>query len=208
VTAPAPGRSRLAVPIVAVVLGALVLCGSTGTAIWRGVSNSVGDKVRVDAGSLPAVCGLVPADLMSRLVPGATPDDDEHSYSSGLQAAKECSARTSVGDENTAQLRIEVTRYGTFLDYPPTEHAKHDFINAKKIAPSLSMGPPRDVAGLGDSAFIAVDPKPIGNFQRAELEVLRGNVIVEVSYWADPSTGDLVAAAAVALARAVLEKLS
>jgi hypothetical protein len=41
VTAPVPARSRLAVPIVAVVLGALVLCGSAGTALWRGISNSV-----------------------------------------------------------------------------------------------------------------------------------------------------------------------
>jgi hypothetical protein len=209
VTAPVSGRPRLAVPIVAVVLGALVLCGSAGTAMWRGLSNSFGgDKVRVDSGSLPAVCGLVPAELLARLAPGATASDVDHNFSSGLQVSKECQARTGFTGDTTAQLRVEVTRYGSFLDYPPAEHAKHDFINAKKIAPQLSMGPPRDVAGVGDSAFVTVDPEPIGDFQRAEIQVLRGTEIVEVSYWADPSTPDLVASAALTVARAVLEKLS
>jgi hypothetical protein len=207
VTAPASGRPNLLVPILAVVLGALVLCGSAGAAVWRGVSNSVGDDVDVNSGSLPTVCGLVPADLMSRLAPGATPDDNDDRYTSGLQVTKDCQANTGYTGDTTAQLRVQVSRYGTYLDYPPLEHAKHEFINDKDIAPRLSMGPPKDVAGLGDSAFITVDPSPVGDSHRAELHVLRGDMMIVVTYGADPSSADLVASATVTVARAVLENL-
>jgi hypothetical protein len=209
VTAPGSGGSRLLAPILAVVLGALVLCGSAGTAFWRGVSNSVGGgDVDVDPNSVPAVCGLVPADLMSRVAPGATPDDNDDRYPTGLQVTRDCQASTGRSGDTSAELRIQVTRYGTFLDYPPREHAKKDFIDDKEIAPKLSMGPPKDVAGLGDSAFITVDPEPVGDFQRAQVHVLRADVIVTVTYTANPSTADLVASATVTVARSVLENLS
>ena len=74
-------------------------------------------------------------------------------------------------------------------------------------AAKLTMGPPRDVGGLGDSAFVTVDPDPIGEYQRGELHVLRNDVLVVVNFEAKPSTADLVAAATVAVARVVLEKL-
>jgi hypothetical protein len=190
VTAPASARPNLLVPILVVVLGALVCCGSAGAAAWRGVSNSGSGKVAVDSGSLPAVCGLVPSDLMSRLAPGAPAEDKDDTYPTRLQVTKRCEARTGYTGETFAALRIEVSRYGTFLDYPPHEHAKRDFITDKRIASQLSMGPPRDVEGLGESAFITVDPKPIGDYQRAEVNVLRRDVLVVVNYEAKPSAVD------------------
>jgi hypothetical protein len=207
VTAPSSGRPNLLAPILVVVLGALVCCGSAGAAVWRGLSNSGTGKVAVDSSSVPAVCGLVPADLMSRLVPGAAPEDKDDSYPTRLQITKQCRAGTGYTGDTVAELRIEVSRFGTFLDYPPREHAKRDFITDKEIAAKLTMGPPKDVGGLGDSAFITVDPDPIGEYQRGELHVLRGDVLVVVNFEAKPSTADLVAAATVAVARAVLEKL-
>ena len=206
-TAPTSSRPNLLVPILVVVLGALVLCGSAGSALWVGLSNSGTRKVQVDSNSVPAVCGLVPADLISRLVPGATAEDKPDVYPTRLQATKGCDAETGYTGDRIAQLRIKVDRYGTFLDYPPREHAKRDFISDKNLAPKLSTGQPRDVAGLGDSAFVAMDPKPVGNYNRAQVNVLRADVIVEVTYSANPSSPDLVAAAAVTVARAVLEKL-
>lgn len=205
--APGSGRPNLLAPILAVVLGALVLCGSAGAALWQGVSNSVGDDVDVGSGSLPAVCGLVPADLLARLAPGAAAVDNDHNYSSGLQVTKSCQANTGYSGDTSARLRIQVSRFGTFLDYPPREHARYEFINNKDIAPRLSVGQPKDVAGLGESAFVTIEPTPIGDLQRAELHVLRGDMVIVVSYGADPSTADLVASATVTVARAVLERL-
>jgi hypothetical protein len=200
---PGAGGSRLLVPILVLMFGVLVLCGSAGAVVVRAGSTRFGPS---QPATLADVCSLVPGDLLGRLVPGATPEDKKV-LASRLRATKTCRAGTSYRRPVTASLRVEVSRYGRYLDYPPPEHAKRDFIARKNVHSKVSTNSVFDVAGLGQSAFLEVDPYPSGATVQASVYVLRGDVLISVEYSASPSSGDLVTAAAVAVSRRVMEKL-
>lgn len=200
------GPPRLLLPVMAFVLGVVVLIVSVGLVLF---SRSKSDDT--EAAAPPDACRLVPEDLLTRVVPDAQevrePGRDEPSIRSS-------SCRLFTGNPEgelprSGKLIIVVRTYGSTSDSSPRKNAGDSFVLDKRAAgQKAEAGQVMDVSGLGDSAFIQTTTDPSKNRSSATLRALSGTAIVEIEYDATPATPDTTAAATVAVARAALEQLT
>jgi hypothetical protein len=143
-------------------------------------------------------CASLPATLVPRAKPARGLGRTE-----GYRTVEwKCGIESAGGASPRASLDIEVTRVGTGYRTTALESARQDFRGQRgaQLA-TMNAYPGRgaaEVTGLGDEAFAVA----AGDY--AVLLVRRGTDLVEVRYFADPSTRDRILAAAVAVARTVL----
>jgi hypothetical protein len=170
-------------------VGYLVFAGVS----WAAAPSAPGD-----------VCAAIPRDLVERFVPGTRPDP--------VRAGSPWDQRCTVV---AADYPPKTAAYGRWSELwvsyrrchePPlhpraqTDCARRQFAAAKRPG---SGGTLREVPGLGEAAFVTVPADPhLGS--GPYLLVLRGADLVAVNFSAQPSTADLMVAAEVELAKAIL----
>ena len=157
-------------------------------------------------------CALLPADLLALVVPSAAAPVLTVNNGRPYTNTSRCLIRTETsGPERAASgyLILEVDRNGSQGGDSAESHAQTSFALGKKFAQEGSIIQRRvnDLAGLGDSAYLAVVIHPDGSREDAgaDVAVLSGDMIVTVQYSASPSDDRLVAAAAVRLARELVK---
>jgi hypothetical protein len=164
--------------------------------------------------SVPAdVCALIPADLLSRVVPAGKVSEVDARNAEPYRNVARCTVRTDSDSATTTaygSLNVELQRHGSLGRQGPGDRARDDFASSKKFALTDTISPQRvfDVNRLGDSAFVAIG-KPndfaVQEHQSAvEVQVLADERTLLIYYVASPTTDDLAVSAAVAVARALL----
>jgi hypothetical protein len=177
-----------------------------------------------NAAAVPAdLCALLPTDLLNLLVPSARERnkqvDTTHGYFSSSSCA-EASGTLTYPDDRTVEigsLNLLLSRDGGSGSDSPARRARSDFIAEKQHNldhPIVIADQPsyvRDLAGLGDSAYlvinVVVDSDSSHAIGDASLWVLFGDATLSVEYIAHPSTQAKVESGAVEVARALIGRL-
>jgi hypothetical protein len=159
----------------------------------------------------PDLCALIPADLLARIVPSAQVSNRQSSPWSA--SCNEVSAAGSSGPDQAqaaGSLSLFVDWYSSTLTGTAVRRARAAFGSVKQEA--LDGGSVTgDLAGLGDSAYLTkftVAQTPGSEWTAgATVDVLRGDAVLSVFYFADPTTQARADATAVDVARALIGRL-
>ena len=153
-------------------------------------------------------CSLIAPETLRLVVPAPKITRSEASNSGPYSKYGYCDVETD-SDEATStaegSLRIELDRNSAVGNMDAAESAQDDFAGSKKF--TLEQRERLvDVRGLGDAAFAQFPD--YGERRSVRLHVLAGADVLTVSYTASPSRDDLVLAAAVAVAKSMIKRLS
>jgi hypothetical protein len=166
-------------------------------------------------GALPDPCTLVPAPLLAQVVPSPQ-ESNQYVDLSGSQHVSRCFESSDVvyadpePEITSGALDLTLSRFGASFDGSGGQRARADFTSTKQhwLAGGL---PVRDIAGLGDSAYVVLGGVTSSDgshlFAAATVGVLFGNADVDVSYTAGRSTTPLAMSAAVSVARTLIGQL-
>jgi hypothetical protein len=154
------------------------------------------------------VCAAIPRDLIERFSPGFQGDPNHAEWSPWEQrcivVAADSPPRTATYDR-WSELWVRYYRCHEPPLHPraQTDCAHRRFANLKWSYTHWDDGTAREVRGLGDAAFVAL-PNKLQFGVGPDLFVLRGADVLSIVFWAEPSTVELMMAAGVELAKAML----